>query len=60
MFLYRNKTTGAVITVNCKVNGNWELVKELGAKAEKPKKQEETVVTDETPKEVKKATKKKK
>ena len=60
MYLYRNTKTGAFITVNCKVNGNWELVKVIGANTEKPKK--ETVVNEdvEEVKEVKKATKKKK
>lgn len=36
MLTYRNKKTGAVVTVPCPVSGDWELVEEPGL----PKKSE--------------------
>lgn len=36
MFIYRNKTTGAVITVPCHVSGDWELVEEPKKEDAKP------------------------
>lgn len=40
MFTYRNKLTGAVVTVPCPVSGAWELVPEKKEEepASKPKK----------------------
>lgn len=33
---YKNKKTGAVISVNSEIGGDWELIKAPAAKAEKP------------------------
>lgn len=62
-FIYRNTKTGALVTVPCTVNGNWELVKELGSekpkkKVEEPKQEEVTEELEDTP--VEKKSKKKK
>lgn len=39
MYTYRNKLTGAVVTVPCHVSGAWELVSEKKEEpAPKPKK----------------------
>lgn len=33
---YKNKRTGAVISVNSEIGGDWELIKAPAAKTEKP------------------------
>lgn len=38
MYTYRNTRTGAVVTVPCPVNGEWELL-EPEAKQEKPQEE---------------------
>ena len=47
MFIYKNTKTGKEVTVPCKVNGDWELVKEIGKEKKAPSKPSKVEVQEE-------------